>query len=171
MRSSVPGHVLGPARDVVAADGGDRNGDGLTEAEAQRQLAEIGLDGAEFFLRPVGEIHFVDGKHDAFDANDIENGSVAAGLTLDAVARVDQHDGDIGMRGPGCHVAGILLVAGAIDDHEAACLGVEIAPGDVDGDALLALGDETVEQQAEVGVRAAGRRVGRAPDGFALVVV
>ena len=49
--------------------------------------------------------------------------------------------------------------------------GVEVAPGDVDGDALLALGDEAVEQQAEVGMRAAGRRVGRAIDRLALVVV
>ncbi len=171
MRPGVPGHVLGPARDVVAADGGHRNGDRLAEAEAQRELAEIGLDGAEFLLRPVGEIHLVDGEDDALHADDVENGRVAARLPLHAVARVDQHDGDVGVRGAGRHVARVLLVAGAVDDDEAARLGIEVAPGDVDGDALLALGDEAVEQQAEVGMRAAGRRVRRAVDGLALVVI
>ena len=66
-------------------------------------------------------------------------------LALDAVTRIDEHDGDVGMRGAGRHVARVLLVAGAVDDDEAPRIGVEIAPGDVDGDALLALGDEAVD--------------------------
>ncbi len=171
MRPAVPGHVLGVARDVVATDGGDGNGDCLAEAEAQRQLAEVGLDGAELLLRPVDEIHLVDGEHDALHADDVEDGGVAARLALHAVTCVDQHDGDVGVRGAGRHVARVLLVAGAVDDDEAARRGVEIAPGDVDGDALLALGDEAVEQQAEIGMRAAGRRIRRAIDRLALVVV
>ena len=80
VRARVPGHVLGPARDVVAADGRDRNGDRLAEAEAQRQLAEVGLDGAEALLRPVGEVHLVDGEDDALHADDVEDGGVAARL-------------------------------------------------------------------------------------------
>ena len=171
VRARVPGHVLGAARDVVAADGRDGNGDRLAEAEAQRQLAEVGLDGAELLLRPVGEVHLVDGKDDALHADDVEDGRVPARLALHAVARVDQHDGDVGVRGAGRHVARVLLVAGAVDDDEAARRRVEVAPGDVDGDALLALGDEAVEQQAEIGMRAAGRRVRRAIDRLALVVI
>ncbi len=116
-------------------------------------VAEVGLDGAELLLRPVDEIHLVDGEDDALHADEVEDGGVAARLALDAVARVDQHDGDVGVRGAGRHVARVLLVAGAVDDDEAARRGVEVAPGDVDGDALLALGDEAVEQQAEIGMR------------------
>ena len=86
-----------------------------------------------------------------FTPIDVEDGGVPPRLPLDAVARVDEQDGDVGVRGAGRHVARVLLVAGAVDDDEAARRGVEIAPGDVDGDALLALGDEAVEQQAEVG--------------------
>ena len=100
-------------------------------------------------LRPVDEIHLVDGEDDALHADDVEDGRVAPRLPLHAVARVDQHDGDVGVRGARRHVARVLLVAGAVDDDEAARRGVEVAPGDVDGDALLALGDEAVEQQAE----------------------
>jgi hypothetical protein len=58
-------------------------------------------------------------------------------------------------------------VAWAVDDDEPAVLRVEVAPGDVDGDALLALGGEAVHQTAEVGC--AGRRPGGALDGGALV--
>ena len=71
-------------------------------------------------LRPVDEIHLVDGENDALHADEIEDRGVAAGLLLDAVARVDQHDGDVGVRGARRHVARVLLMAGAVDDHEAA---------------------------------------------------
>ena len=125
----------------------------------------------KLLLRPVGEIHLVDGEDDALHADDVENGGVAPRLALHAVARVDQHDGDVGVRGARRHVARVLLVAWAVDDDEAARRGIEVAPGDVDGDALLALGDEAVEQQAEIGMRAAGRRVRRAIDRLALIVV
>ena len=126
---------------------------------------------AEAILRPVREVHLVDGEDDALHADDVENGGVAARLALHAVACVDEHDGDVGVRGARRHVARVLLVAGAIDDDEAARCGVEVAPGDVDGDALLALGDEAIEQQAKIWMRAAGRRVGRAIDRLALVVI
>ena len=78
---------------------------------------------------------------------------VAAGLRQQALARVDQHDREFGVGGAGRHVAGILLVAGRVGDDEGAPRGREIAIGDVDGDALLALGLEPVDQQREVDLR------------------
>ena len=101
-------------------------------------------------LRPVDQIHLVDGEHHLLDADEIADGGVAAGLAFNAVAGIDEQDGHVGVRGAGRHVAGILLVPGRIDDDEAAVRGLEIAPGDVDGDALLALGLKAVEQQAEI---------------------
>ena len=61
----------------------------------------------------------------------------------------------------GHHVAGVLLVAGRVGQDEAAARGFEIAVGDVDGDALLALGGQAVDQQRVVdaapgGAEAAG---------------
>ena len=67
-----------------------------------------------------------------------------------ALARVDQQHGEIGGRGAGRHVAGVLLVAGRVGDDELALVGREIAIGDVDGDALLALGGEAVDEQREI---------------------
>ncbi len=62
----------------------------------------------------------------------------------------------------------VLLVAGAVDDDEAAMRGVEVAPGDVDGDALLALGDEAVHEQAEIRIAAVDALA--ALDGGALII-
>ena len=48
------------------------------------------------------------------------------------------------------HVARVLLAAGRVGDDELARVGGEEAVGDVDGDALLALGDQPVDQQREI---------------------
>ena len=86
---------------------------------------------------------------------------MAARLRQQALARVDQQDREIGVGGAGRHVAGVLLVAGRVGDDERALLGGEIAIGDVDGDALLALGLEPVDQQREVDVGAGGAVLAR----------
>ncbi|MNC80593.1 hypothetical protein D3C75_1334470 [compost metagenome] len=61
-------------------------------------------------------------------------------------APVDQNDGDIRCRGSGDHVARILLVARCIGHDELALVGREEAIGNIDGDALFALGGKSVDQ-------------------------
>ena len=92
------------------------------------------------------------------NAEQRDDDGVAMGLRQQALARIDQQDGEIGVGGAGRHVAGVLLVAGRVGDDERAARGREIAIGDVDGDALLALGLEPVDQQREIDV-VAGRAV------------
>ena len=53
---------------------------------------------------------------------------------------------------PGRHVAGVLLVARRVGDDELALVGGEEAVGDVDGDALLALGFQPVDQKREIDI-------------------
>ena len=60
---------------------------------------------------------------------------------------------------------------GAIDDDEAARVGIEIFPRDIDGDALLALGDKTVEQHRIVGLIGAGSLTSGAADVLALILI
>ena len=81
---------------------------------------------------------------------------VTAGLGQHALAGVDQDDGHVGGGGAGDHVAGVLLVARRVGDDELAVLGREEPVGHVDGDALLALGGETVDQEGEVELAALG---------------
>ena len=75
---------------------------------------------------------------------------VAPRLGEHALARIDQDDGEIGGRGAGRHVAGILLMARRVGDDEFALVGGEGAIGDIDGDALLALGRKAVDEQREI---------------------
>ena len=126
------------------------NGGDLGEAEASGHRAELGLDLAIAGLGEIDQVHLVDGEDHLLDADEIADGGMAARLALGSVAGVDEQDGDVGMRGAGRHVARILLVTRRIDDDETPVAGLEIAPGDVDGDALLALGLEPVEQKAEI---------------------
>ena len=79
---------------------------------------------------------------------------MAPRLRQHALARIDEDDRELGGRGTGRHVAGILLVAGRVGDDEGAVAGREVAIGDIDGDALLALGGQPVDQQREVEILA-----------------
>jgi hypothetical protein len=75
---------------------------------------------------------------------------VAAGLGEHALARVDQDDRQVGGGRGGDHVAGVLLVARRVGDDVLARAGGEVAVGDVDGDALFALGLQAVGEQRQV---------------------
>ena len=71
-----------------------------------------------------------------------------------ALARVDQNDGEIRGRCAGDHVARVLLVARRVGHDELAPIGGEEPVGHIDGDPLLALGGEAIDQQREVDVLA-----------------
>ena len=101
------------------------------------------------------------------DAEQRDDEGVPARLRQQPLARIDQQDGEVGIRGARGHVAGILLVAGRVGDDEGAARRREIAVRDVDGDALLALGLEPVDEQREIDViarpcRACGNRASSA---------
>ncbi len=104
-------------------------------------------------------VEFVDRKHHGGHAQQLEQQRMAAGLRQQfqtrglpvQLGRVHQHHGGVGGRGGGHHVAGVLLVAGRVADDELAGFGVEVAVSHVDGDALLALGRQTVGQQRQIG--------------------
>ena len=59
------------------------------------------------------QVHLVHREHEVPDAEQAGDARVAAGLGQHALARVDQHQGEVGVGGAGRHVAGILLVARA----------------------------------------------------------
>src|SRR5687767_9910179 len=77
--------------------------------------------------------------------------SFAARLLEHALAGVDEHDRGVRRGGAGDHVAGVLLVTRGVGDDEAPPRCGEVAVGDVDRDALLALGAQAVGEQGEVG--------------------
>lgn len=75
---------------------------------------------------------------------------MAQRLDEHALARVDQDHGQIGGRCAGRHIACVLLVSGRVGDNKFAPGRREKPIGDINGNALLALGFQPVQQQGEV---------------------
>jgi hypothetical protein len=75
---------------------------------------------------------------------------VAAGLGENALAGIDQNDGELSGGAAGCHVARILLMARRVGDDEFALVGGEGAIGHVDGDALFAFGGKAIDEKGEI---------------------
>ena len=159
-RAVVVGRVLRALGDVVALERRQRDGVGV---------GELGGHGVEHGLVEVDEVHLVHAHHHVRGAQQGGDVGVAARLLDHALARVDQHQGDVGGGGARDHVARVLLVAGGVGEHELAPVGLEVAVGDVDGDALLALGAQAVGEQGEVHVAVAAL-LGGALDRLVLVL-
>ena len=86
--------------------------------------------------------------------------AVAAGLVAHAFQRVDDQHRAVGLRGAGDHVAQEFRVAGRVDQHDVARSGAEADLRGVDGDALVALGLQRVEQEGPFERHAAPRADG-----------
>src|SRR5205823_11125843 len=113
-------------------------------------------DFQEPFLVPFHEVHLVHGDDEVRDAEQSREIGVTAALLDDAIARVHEHDGEVGRGGAGDHVARVLHVTGRVGDDELAARRGEVAIGDVDGDALLTLGAQAVGEVGQVDGAAAG---------------
>ena len=140
----------------------------VLHVEAREELLELVADFDEALFAPVHEVHLVHGNDQVRDAQQRGDAGVAAALLAGAQARVHEHDGEVGGGGAGDHVARVLHVAGGVGDDEPPARRGEVAIGDVNGDALLALGAEAVGEGGEVDLAAAGE-VGGALQRFDLV--
>ena len=136
--------------------GGDRQRDQRAKAERFGEFPVVGFDLAKDALAIVDKVDLVDREHDVAHAKQRHDDRMAMRLGQQTLARVDQHDGEVGVGGAGRHVAGELLVARRVGDDERALFGGEIAIGDVDGDALFAFGLEPVDQQRIIDILAGG---------------
>ena len=146
----MPGHLLRQPRHIVAAEGTHRNGGDLLDPDPLGESKEFVADRRERGPIEAGQIHLVHRQDELANAQQPRDARVAAGLGQHALARVDQHHGEIGVRRAGGHVARVLLMARRVGEDEAALLGREIEIGDVDRDALLALRLEPVGEQREI---------------------
>src|SRR5579884_4196271 len=90
------------------------------------------------------------------DSEQADDVCVPLRLRLDSAACIHEQDCEIGIRRAGRHVARVLLVAGSVGENELAFSRTEVAVSNVDGDALLALGAQTVGQQRQF--KSAARR-------------
>ena len=149
-RAVVPRHVVARRGDVVAPERRHRDESDVLEADLRRERSIVLDDPEEDLFRVLDEVHLVDRDDDVADAEQRREVAVPARLRQHALARIDHQHGGVGGRGAGHHVARILLVAGRVGDDELALVGGEEAVGDIDRDALLALGGEAVNEQREI---------------------
>ena len=105
-------------------------------------------------LAEVDEVDLVDREHDVAHAKQRNDDRMAMRLREQPLARVDQHDREVGVGGAGRHVARELLMTWRVGDDERAPFGGEVAIGDVDCDALLAFGLEPIDQERVIDVLA-----------------
>ncbi len=155
-RAGVPGRARRALRQVVALQRRQRNALHVGDAQLRGERAVLGGDGLERRLFELDQVHLVDRQHHVADAQQRDDVAVPAGLGQHALGGVDQHHRHVGGGRTGGHVAGVLRMPGAVGDDELASVGIEIAVGHVDGDALLALGGQAVQQQRIVDRPAAG---------------
>ena len=144
--TAIPGHRREAAHHIVTGQRGHWNGNDAGEVEACASLRNSASMARKRF-RVVNQIHLVDGEHHILDADEVADGGGGSGASPRGGHRRAGSPRRARHRSPCC---GYIARAQRIDDDEAAMRGLEIAPGDVDGDALLALGLEAVEQQAEI---------------------
>ena len=146
------GVSLGLLDDVVALQPGDRNRQKSLDADTVRERAVIGNDRLVGLAVVADQIHLVDREHEIRNADEVREIAVASRLREHAFARIDENDGEIRGRCAGDHVARVLLVTRGVGHDEFAPVGGKESIGHIDGDPLLPLGGEAVDEQREVDV-------------------
>ena len=155
-RPGVPAKVLAGLGDVVALQRRHRDGGEAPKADLVSEGAVVGDNFVEPRLRPRDQVHLVDGQDDVADPQQVDEVAMPPRLSEHALARVDQDYGGVRRRGAGDHVARVLFVPWRVGDDELALVGGEETVGDIDGDALLALRGQAVDQQCEIYLAALG---------------
>ena len=119
-RAAIPRRIGGRLDDVVAEARGDRDRNDRGEAELGGEGDIVADNAIEDLLGVADKIDLVHGEDDVTNAEQRADEGVSLGLHQDALAGIDQDDGELRVGGAGRHVAGILLVAGRVGDHERA---------------------------------------------------
>src|SRR5438552_3727172 len=90
------------------------------------------------------------------DSEQPKDAGVPLRLRLNPPAGVEQEDGKIGIGSAGCHIAGVLLMAGSVGQNKLPPGRTEVAVGDIDGDALFAFRPQAVGQKGQLQALARG---------------
>ena len=168
---------------VVAVFGGDRDHCHVDATESGRHLVQFLFHLSVSRSVEIDQVELVHGGDEVLDAQQFCDPGVTAGLPQHTCARVDEENRDVSVRRSGEHVAGVTLMARGVGEDVAPRFGREEPVRHIDGDALFALGAQTVRQRGKVrdtlvvgdGVQMIGRQavgvVQQAADQRALAVV
>ena len=160
-RTGVPRHRRRTRDHVLTAQRRQWNAGDFADAELRGQCAILGDDVLEHLPvvadpAAIQQVHLVDRQQHATNPEQRDDVAVPARLREQALARVHQHYRKLGGGCAGRHVARVLLMARAVGDDEFAFLGAEESVCHIDGDALLALGGQAIDQQREIDLAVLG---------------
>ena len=159
-RPVVPADPRRAFGDAVAVARGNRNHRRRRDAKAGQMRGNLVADLLEAVGAEIDPVHLVDDDGDLLDAEQMQQIAVPPGLVAHAFQRVDDQHRAVGLRGAGDHVAQEFGVAGRVDQHDVARAGAEADLRGVDGDALVALGLQRIEQERPFERHAAPRADG-----------
>ena len=117
------------------------------EAEPRQVRGDFSLDFPELVRIEADAIHLVDDHHYLPHAEQVEQIAVATGLVAHALGRVDDQHRGIGLGRTGDHVAQKLGMSRRVDQDDIARLRAQPDLTGVDGDALITLGLQGIEQE------------------------
>ena len=161
----VPRGFPGRGRDVVPVQRRDGNHVNLLGPKALQKLASLVLRGAKSRLTPERHVHLVHCHDEVTNPHGRGDHGVTTALLEESLPRIDQKHRDLGVRCGRRHVARVLFVPRGVGHDETAPSGTEVTVGDIDGDALLALRFQSVQQSREL-----DRTVGELPgQSFSLI--
>ena len=146
-RPRVPRRAGGLLHHIVPVQGRQRDARHVGHAQRLDELAVLRHNRIEPLFGEIHQVHLVHGQHHVLDAQQGNEERMAARLRDDAQAGIHQDDSQVGRRAARNHVARILLMSRRVGNDELALVGREVAVGHVNGDALLALGLQPVQQQ------------------------
>src|SRR3546814_3824903 len=110
----------------------------------------VGHDLVKAVLTISPQVHLVARWHHSADADQVNEIAMPPRLCKHALPGVNQDNGEVGGRCTRHHVPRILLMTRRVSDNELALFGREEAISDVDGDSLLTLRGEAVDEKREV---------------------
>ena len=119
--------------------------------------ADLGLDRMEAVLIEADPVHLVDHDRHLPHPEQVQEVAVPAGLVAHAFGRIDHQQRGVGLRRAGDHVAQKLGMARRIDQDDVARWGAQADLAGIDGDALITLGLQRVEQERPFERHAAAR--------------
>jgi hypothetical protein len=152
----VPRHVGRLVDHVVTFP--SRNGDERDLHGLVSDLLEVSGDFVlDFVVTILGVldglvVHLVTGDNHLLDTKGVSEKSVLAGLAIlgdtsleTTLGRVNDQNGNIGLRGSGNHVLDEITVSGSIDDSEGVLGGLELPQSNINGDTTFAFGLEVIK--------------------------
>ena len=150
-RPGIPRHVpAGAANYVVARQRADRNALNGRDPQSRGKREKIAVQTRENFFAVIHEIHLVDGRDSAANAQKRSYIGMAVSLCEQAFRRVHENNRQVRRRRSGGHVARVLFVARRVGDDELATRRAEVAIRHVNGNSLLAFRAQAVGQQRKV---------------------